>query len=122
MRHGYSLIELMVALALGGILLASALPSYQQVVAMGYRHEARQQLYLQMQELLSQQQDQITLVTPSVLVPSGRYRLQLVQQSPHMLLRAEAIGPQQIDTECLSLWLDSQGQRGSSPSASCWEQ
>lgn len=122
MRNGFSMIELMVVLALGGILLATAVPSYQHVVAVGYRHEARQQLYLQMQELLSQHQDQLAIEDPSLLLPSGRYRLHLIQQTPRLLLQAEAIGPQQIDSECLSFWLDSQGQRGSSPSLACWEQ
>jgi prepilin-type N-terminal cleavage/methylation domain-containing protein len=122
MRQGYSLIEIMVVVALGGILLASAVPSYQQAVAVSYRHEARQQLYLQMQELITQLHDQNAVLDPSALLPSGRYRLHLVQQSARLLLQAEAIGAQQIDAECLSFWLDNQGQRGSSPSAACWEQ
>jgi len=122
MHQGYSLIEMMVALALCGILLASAVPSYQHVVAAGYRHEAQQQLYLQMEELLTQVNDQNAVIEPSIMLPSGRYRLHLVQQTPKLLLQADAIGPQQVDSECLSFWLDSQGKRGSSPSSACWDQ
>lgn len=121
MQRGYSLIEVMVALAVAGILLAMTVPTYQKAIAIGYRHEARQQLYLQMQEMVTRANDLEPLVAPSLLLPSGRYRMLLLQNTPNLLLRAEAVGAQQIDSECLSLWLDSDGQRGSAPSPVCWE-
>lgn len=123
MPRGYSLIEMMVVLAISAYLLVMLVPPLQESHAMGYRSEARLQLHEKMLELQASRFDASTAAHQSLswLAPSGRYRIRLYPQAQRWLLQAEAIGPQRVDSQCQTLWLDDAGQQGSAPSNQCWE-
>lgn len=121
MNRGQSLIELMLVLAISALLVASIGPPLREMYAISYRSEARQHLYEQMQELVANAEaGAVVAPIPTWLLPSGRYQIRLIQHPQTTVLQAEAIGPQQIDSQCLRFWLDSQGRRGSAPSDECW--
>jgi type IV pilus assembly protein PilE len=140
MRHGNSgvtLVELMIAVAIVGILAAIAYPSYRAQVLRSARTDAKAELLEVSQELekcftrfgtynnplcvvagglggngrpSEQRKYQISLVAGSLTVDA--YRLQAVPQ-----------GGQAQDTACMTLTLDQAGRRdrtGDGPVAACW--
>lgn len=125
----FVLVEMMVVVALFGILLAMIVPGYQQQVLNSYRFEATQELLrlavLQQQYYLEQQHYTAALSSlaapdDSYLTASGRYRISAVTAAQGFLLQAEAVGPQRKDAACQWFRLDQTGQKHSSPTADCW--
>ena len=134
MRHfrpGFSLIELLIALAVLGILAAICYPSYQQYVLRTYRAEATAQL---LQLAAAQEQhladygvynDDITVLGGTALSPSERYefQVQLSEQQLAFEITAAATGLQRADTDCLLFSVNQYVQRNrQNPAAEgCWD-
>lgn len=125
----FVLIEMMVVVALFGILLAMMVPGYQQQVLNSYRLEATEELLrlavLQQQFYLEQQYYTAALSSlpapdDSYLTASGRYKISAVATAQSFVLQAEAVGPQRKDLACQWFRLDQTGQKLSSPTADCW--
>ncbi len=129
---GWSLIEVLIALAIVAILAAIAFPSYVDAVHRGWRAEARSALLAQMQ----QQERHFTV--------DGRYRRYEGDsaesgQGGKYLVRSEHCDGQRSLDDCLrlsarlkpgfsdppvgNLWLDSTGGRGcdGAQRARCWQ-
>ncbi|UXH80306.1 type IV pilin protein [Roseateles amylovorans] len=111
-HRGLTLIELLVALLLVGVLLSIALPSYRQHVLKAFRAEAIQalsQLQVTQERFRSRHPRYAStleeLSAPS-LTPQARYRLQLVEASASgFILEALALGDQVKDRHCQRLRL-----------------
>lgn len=134
---GWSLTELLVVLAIAGILAALAIPSYQQQQRQARRGDARaalQQLQLDQARhrgshdaYASQLSD---LGWPSERSPQGHYRLQIAQADAEgHVAEAWPVGAQAADTACSPMRLRwgevatvrySSGTSTDSDPARCW--
>jgi len=126
---GFVLVELMVVVALFGILLAALVPGYHQQVLSSYRLEATQELLrlavLQQQFHLEQRQytaalSELPAPDDTYLTASSRFRISAVLSSEGYVLQAEAVGPQRKDMACQWFRLDQSGRQFSSPANDCW--
>lgn len=136
---GFTLLELMVVLAIVGVLYAVVSPRYQQFVLRSHRAEgqallvdaaARQARYhAQNHQYVTQQADVGHLQLPrtsgsEVTSPSGMYRLDIGSGDGGYLLQAVPLGTQQADSLCASLLLDGTGNHGSTGTGAvseCWK-
>lgn len=139
--RGFSLLELMIAVAVIGILAAIAYPSYQEHVLRSGRSEgmallsdaaARQErFFAQNNSYITAPADIADLGMPhttgtTVRSPNGRYTLGVSQVAGDggYTLTATRQGPQVADTRCGNLTLDAIGRRGVSVSGAdvqaCW--
>ena len=129
--QGFMLIDIMLVLAIIGILAALIVPSYQRHVLTSYRLEASSEL-LRLSALQANIQaergrfsndfDELGLEHRDGLTDSGRYKLQVLLTNDGYKLLADAIGPQQHDEECRRFILDHTGLKGSQPTQHCWAQ
>lgn len=129
-HRGFSLIELLIALTILGILLAVSYPSYQQHVLRSYRSEAKTDLLL-LANALEQYRadngsysDNFTELDRPALSESGRYKftITLSEAGQAFVAKADALGLQTADTECRQFSVNHYGQhnvRSSSP-VTCW--
>lgn len=127
--EGFVLIEIMVVVALIGIILSVALPGYQQHVLSSYRREACSELLkvANMQQLLLAEQyrysadlTEFGFAHSSYLTESGRFRISAVLTSQGYRLSAAATGAQQQDADCQLFQLDQYGVKSSQPFVGCW--
>ncbi|MFC4655556.1 type IV pilin protein [Rheinheimera sp.] len=127
--QGIGLIELLVALAVLGILASVMLPAYQQDVLRSYRLEAQQELLkvAGLQELLLADQQRYTpdltelgLAAKVITTSSGRYRISAELTEQGYQLEALAVSVQQQDLDCQRFSLTSLGQKQSAPRSNCW--
>lgn len=128
---GFVLIEIMVVVALIGIILSVAIPGYQQHVLSSYRREAcaellkvanMQQLLLAEQYRYSADLTEFGFSDSSYLTESGRFRISALLTSQGYQLSATATGVQQQDKDCLLFRLDQYGVKSSQPETTCWLQ
>lgn len=136
---GFTLIELMVAVAIVGILATIAATSYQSQVQKSRRTDARSALL----DLAGREEKLFSVTnaysaTPSdlgysgalpITVGSGYYNVNIVAAAPvppalpAYTLTATAIGIQVSDTACTTLTLNQtglQGSTGTGTAATCW--
>lgn len=133
LRHevrGFVLIEVMVVVAIIGIILSIVVPGYQQHVLTSYRREASSELLkiANLQQLLLAEQYRYTadltefgFSASSYVTSSARFKIESVLTSKGYLLTAQAIGAQQKDKECLLFRLDQFGVKSSQPDNFCWQ-
>ncbi|WP_439887513.1 type IV pilin protein [Pseudomonas sp. MBLB4123] len=140
-QRGFSLIELMIAVAIVGILAAIAYPSYQSYVLKSGRSDGQAKLMeiLQAQErFFSQNQTYVTNlgagglgygVAADAAVPSNEGRYTISAQAcgggiaDCVQLTATRAGAQANDTQCGNLSLDSRGTKGETGTLTvqdCW--
>lgn len=133
--RGFTLIEVMIVVAIVAILTAIALPSYQEYVRRGYRAEARAGL----QEAATWMERAATAVGtyplsedfPATLqrVPSGRYTISLAStdQATWTLTATRVTTAGQASDKCGNYILKHTGERELSANASgtrvldCWD-
>lgn len=126
-KPGFSLIELLIAVVIVGILAAICYPSYQQYVLRSYRAEAISQL-LQLANAQEQHLADYGVYSADLAVlgakASERYqfKVNLSAAQQEFELTAQAQGLQQADSECPLFTLNHHGQRNSQePQALvCW--
>lgn len=128
-NQGVGLIELLVVLAILGILASVLLPGYQDHVLKNYRVEAMQALLkvagLQEMLLVDQQRYSADLTelgfsAKQFLTESGRYKVNAEVTEQGYQLKAVALNAQAEDAKCQTFLLNSYGQKSSEPSGDCW--
>lgn len=130
LQRGFTLIELMIAVAIVGILASIALPSYQDYVRKGRRADAqafmhevasRQQHFLVDRRMYASTLDALGLAAPSSVSPHYNITLTNVVNNVQPMgftLQAAPIGGQARDT-CGTLTLNAQGAKGADKGG-CW--
>ena len=117
--RGFGLIEIMIALAVVGIIVAWALPNYRSMVLKSHRKDMQGEML----ELAAQQEQTRTMTgnyaaQAASASENGRYSVVVTLPAAQgYLITATATGDQVNDTGCGSLTVDSIGNR--SP-VSCW--
>jgi type IV pilus assembly protein PilE len=125
--RGFSLIELMIALGIAGVLSGIALPTYHQALQRSQRQDARIAL-LRIQQFQERHFAEHLRYAARLAVPAdpeslgidsvsdgGRYELSLQSNAEGLgyTALARARGPQASDRDCALLTLDQSGRRGS---------
>jgi type IV pilus assembly protein PilE len=141
--HGFTLIELMVAVAIAAIIAAIALPIYQYQVRKSHRTDARSSLLdlagraERMYATTNSYQNAATgALNPTdvgytgawpVTVGSGYYTVGLTTTSPtQFAFTATPVGMQTGDTQCQAFTVDNTGKQSSvdinnnDSTATCW--
>lgn len=124
--RGFTLTELMIVVALIGILAAFAYPAYQNYVREARRadgHSALSRIAAQQERYFSDNNSYVADLTalgyPSAtpLSPDGHYQITAVVGAGTYSLSAAAQGPQADDTDCDPMTLNQLGQKAP---AACW--
>lgn len=132
--YGFTLIELMIALAIVGILTAIALPAYQESVRKSQRTEAKGALLDLANRMEKYYTENNTYATATLALvnanatttPNAYYNISISAQNAnsYSLLATPAAGkPSAKDTKCINYTLDSAGTRGNTGTGSvsdCW--
>jgi type IV pilus assembly protein PilE len=128
--NGFTLVELMITVAIVGILAAVVYPSYVSYVTKSNRTEAQRELmrlanleeqyYVDHREYTENMKD-LGLNADPFITESGRYSIDAEKQNNGFTLTATALGSQASnDSACATLSVDHTGKKTAS-SADCWE-
>jgi type IV pilus assembly protein PilE len=143
-QSGFTLIELMIALVIVGVLVAIAVPTYRDKVLKAHRTEAktalldlagREERFFNTNNTYSSTPSDLgygaTAATFPMTIGSGYYQVSVaftpyVAGPPAVLptytITATAIGNQTKDTSCTTFTLTSTGVQTSAPNATdCWK-
>jgi type IV pilus assembly protein PilE len=134
-KNGFTLVELMIAVLIVGILAAIAIPSYAAYVKRANRTDATRSLSVTSQALERCYSQNFTYVGCAVVGPptassQGYYTItvNVVAGPPesYNMSAVPALAPQTTDTACVSFTLDSTGLQGATDSTAanntktCW--
>ncbi|WP_339768456.1 type IV pilin protein [uncultured Paraglaciecola sp.] len=120
--HGFSLLELMIVVAIAGILLLVALPSYQRHITHSHRFDAQTALLKWQMQQERYRISHSTYASNAALSPpvSDFYDYSVSDISATTFtLQAQATGRQEDDSGCTELSLD---QSMAQQPQSCWPQ
>ena len=118
--NGFTLIEILIAVAIMGILSALALPSYGEYVKKTRRADGHLALMAEVQtmERCKSTDFAYTNCTLNSAVSSeGYYDITLAKAAATFTVTATAVGAQTSDTDCPTLTINDLGQR---LPAACW--
>lgn len=137
-QRGFTLIEMMITVAIVGILAAVAYPSYTSYIARANRSAVQSFMYKvsnkQEQYMLDRRSYATTLAALNMSLPAdvvGKYTIEepitvdMAATPPTYLIKATPVGAQATnDAKCAVLTLNSQGAKTKSGSAAsvsnCW--
>ncbi|XQW86009.1 type IV pilin protein [Thalassotalea piscium] len=127
--QGFTLIELMITVAIVGILAAITYPSYTSFVMRSDRAEAQRELVrlANLQEQLytdsrvyTQNMKELGMPEDPYTTESKNYQIDAKINGATFILTAKAQGSQAKDTACKELTINEAGLK--TPAGSCWEQ
>lgn len=124
---GMTLVELMVVVAIVGILAAIAYPSYRQQIIRTHRSEAKAAL-LDTQQRLEKCYTRLHTYSgcgiADYTTTSNRYSIQVSSLGQTFTVTAAPRGSQATDADCGTLSIDQRGRRGKTGTATvetCWQ-
>ncbi|MEJ8809966.1 type IV pilin protein [Variovorax ureilyticus] len=135
LARGFTLLELMIALAVVAILASIAYSAYTESVRKGWRAEARAALIREMQQQerfytqrAKYKTDKAFAATAGVNAPSSKYDIAVAacegRNDPAQCIRLTAILRSGLsDSAAGSIWIESSGLKGCSGSdaSRCWQ-
>lgn len=122
-QRGFTLIEVLIVVAIIGILTAIAYPQYGEYVTKARRsdgHLALLQAVQSLERCKSTNYSYATCALPSASSPEGYYTLSLVNDATSYTITATGILGQAKDTACNAMTVNHQDTKTPAASEKCW--